>query len=446
MITKQRCQRIVDQAVTYARGKADGVEVTISGSNIATSRFACNGMTQNQCPDQVTLSVRVLKNGRQSRQNTDNVSASGIISVVDKAINAALKLEKDPQLLSLPEPAQSIQVQRYHAPTARLSALRRADAVAAMIDTAKQANLEAAGVYASGMWFTAIGNSNGLFQYHEESSVEGSITAVAADSTGWAKAHSTDIKGFSAQALARQAVDAAIRSANPRDIPAGRYTVILPPTAVLDLLCFLWHDFSGTSHTDKLSSLLNKMGQTVFGKNITIMDDAYHPLQAGAPFDGEGLARSAITLVENGVLKNLVHGRRSAAKFGTAPTGHGLPEPNGEGEAPMNLVVAGGNTSLEEMIRTTERGILLSRVWYVRPVDPETVLLTGMSRDGTFLVEGGEIAYGVKNLRFNVSVHELLRNVLQLGPPVRAAGEEGIPAVVPAMKVADFNFTSTTKF
>jgi PmbA protein len=222
--------------------------------------------------------------------------------------------------------------------------------------------------------------------------------------------------------------------------------VILPPSAVLDLVAFLWYDFAATSHKDKLSSLVGKVGQKVFGKNITVRDDFSHPLQAGPPFDGEGMPRQAVNLIEKGVVKNLVYGRRSAKHFKVESTGHGLAEPSPMGEIPTNIVLEGGNSSLAEMVATTDYGVLLSRVWYVRVVDPTSVLLTGMTRDGTFLIENGKIVKGVKNLRFNVSVIELLNNVLALGPAVRAAGEEGDPNVVPAMKVANFHFTSTTKF
>jgi predicted Zn-dependent protease len=150
--------------------------------------------------------------------------------------------------------------------------------------------------------------------------------------------------------------------------------------------------------------------------------------------------------VENGVVENLVHGRQSAARFGTAPTGHAMMQPSAYGEMPTNLVVEGGDSNVDKMIAGLDRGVLVSRVWYVRVVDPETVLLTGMTRDGTFYIENGKIAYPIKNFRFNVSIHELLNNVLALGPAVRTAGEESDPHVVPAMLVDNFNFTEVTKF
>jgi predicted Zn-dependent protease len=368
---------------------------------------------------------------------------------VDHAIASVLLLEKEPDFLSLPDPADGsayCPVKRFDKETAYLSPDTRAANAKTIIEEAKANQLRSAGVYASGSWFIAIGNSRGLFVYHHESSAECSVTMEGQDSSGWGKAQSIRARRIDPFSLAHKAAQAAKLSATPIEISPGKYTVILPPSAVLDLLCFLWYDFSATSHKDKLSSLLGKVGTQVFGHNITIADDCSHALQAGQPFDGEGMPRKTVTLVERGVLKNLVYGRKSAKHFAIEPSGHGLPEPSPQGELAQNIVVAGGETSMDEMIESTDHGILLSRVWYVRLVDPASVLLTGMTRDGTFLIERGKISRGLINLRFNVSVLDLLNSVVQLGPSARTAGEEGAPSVVPAMKVTDFNFTSTTKF
>jgi predicted Zn-dependent protease len=188
------------------------------------------------------------------------------------------------------------------------------------------------------------------------------------------------------------------------------------------------------------------MDQRILGENISLHDDAYHPLQSGAPFDGEGIPRQKILLVDKGVPKNLVYSRAAAKKMKAKPTGHGFSLPNEMGEAPTNLVFSGGNSSLEEMVSSTERGILVTRVWYIRDVDPYDKVLTGMTRDGTFLVQDGRIAGGLRNFRFNQSILELLSNVELLGPAVRAAGEESFDMVVPPMKVRNFHFSEVTKF
>jgi predicted Zn-dependent protease len=188
------------------------------------------------------------------------------------------------------------------------------------------------------------------------------------------------------------------------------------------------------------------MGKQLFGQNITITDDAYHPLQQGAPFDGEGFPRQKVLLVDRGTPRNLVYSRAAAKAAGKQPTGHGFALPNEYGEAPMNLVFTGGNSSVEKMVASTERGLLVTRLWYIREVDPYEKVMTGMTRDGLFLVENGRVTGAVRNFRFNQSLIEMLNNVELLGPAVRATGEEAFEMVVPAMKVRKFHFSEVTKF
>jgi PmbA protein len=215
---------------------------------------------------------------------------------------------------------------------------------------------------------------------------------------------------------------------------------------VLDLVGSIFYDFAGTAILDKRSCLNERLGKKIFGDNITLWDDVYHPLQIGAPWDGEGLPRQKVLLVDRGVPKNLVYSRATAKKMKTKPTGHGFTLPNEFGEAPMNLVFSGGDKSVDDMIRSTERGVLVTRLWYIREVDPYEKVLTGMTRDGTFLIENGRVAGGIRNFRFNQSVIEALANVEMLGPAVRAAGEESFEMVVPAMKINNFHFSEVTKF
>jgi len=266
------------------------------------------------------------------------------------------------------------------------------------------------------------------------------------NSSGWAKANSPDIADIAPDALAESASQKAIASRAPRELAPGHYTVILEPAAALDVVGFLFYDFSATAVRDQRSCLTERLGKQVMGQNITLWDDVCHPLQLGAPFDGEGLPRQKVLLVERGVPRNLVYSRAAAKKMNVQATGHGLSLPNEWGEAPMNLVFGGGTASLQEMISSTDSGILVTRLWYIREVDPYEKILTGMTRDGTFLVEGGRVVAGVRNFRFNQSVLEMLSNVEMLGPAVRASGEEAFEMVVPAMKVRGFHFTEVTKF
>src|SRR5262249_26951892 len=217
-------------------------------------------------------------------------------------------------------------------------------------------------------------------------------------------------------------------------------------------------DFGGLAILDQRSFLSNRIGTKLFGENISIWDDVAHPLQSGSPFDGEGVQRNKLQLVENGVIKSLAFARSTAEKMKKSehakkvgpiePTGHGFPIPNEIGEAPMNIVFATPRDpkTIEQMVAATERGILVTRLWYIREVDPYEKILTGMSRDRTFLVENGKVVCGVRNLRFNQSLIDMLSNVEEMSEPVRTSGEESFDMVVPAMKVRDFNFTDVTKF
>jgi predicted Zn-dependent protease len=289
-------------------------------------------------------------------------------------------------------------------------------------------------------------NSRGVEAWYRETMARFSITAMAEDSSGWAKGSACDCRALAPAALAREAARKAAASARPRVAPAGRYTVVLEPAAVLDLAGQMFMDFSATALRDGRSFLNDRLGKKLFGANVTIHDDVRHPLQAGAPFDAEGVPRSTLALVANGVVRDIAYSRQAAAMAGVEPTGHGFPVPNEVGEAPVNVVIAGGTTPLEEMVRSTARGILVTRLWYIREVDPYQKICTGMTRDGTFLIEAGEVAGGVRNFRFNQGLIEMLSNVEALSPAVRASGEEAMDMVVPAMKVTDFNFTEVTRF
>ncbi len=449
MNQEERARAIIDVALAHAKGKVDDIEITVSSSNEATSRFAVNNMTQNQSPEYERVAVRVLVDGKQTRLTSDIGPPQDIVALVDKTIYAAKLLESEDDLLRLaPAPASNLYqaVNRFDEKTAAFSPQDRADIVRQIIHTAQKHNVEAAGTCVSGERSTAIGNSQNLFAFYRESAAEISITMTAPNSSGWVKENAVSMNDLNPEALAEKASEKAIKSKDPIDLEPGHYAVILEPSAVLDLLCFLWYDFSATSHIDKLSCLLDKQGQAVFGKAVTITDNCAHPLQSGEPFDGEGQPRQKVTLVSNGNFENMILGRKSAHQLGLPATGHGLPQPDGYGEYATNIVVSGGNTSLNDMIANSERAIYLTRVWYVREVDPRTKLLTGVTQDGTFLVEKGAIKTGIKNMRFNVSLIELLNNIIALGPAVRAAGEEGSPAVVPAMQIGDFNFTERSLF
>ena len=425
---------------------ADETEVHIDFVADALTRFANNTIHQNVAEQTLSVSVRTVFDGRTARASTNKTDDESLRRAVAASATLARSQPKNPDLLPMPGPQTYPKVNRYFPETAGATPKERAVAVARVTELAEQNKQTAAGIFSTGAAVMAMANSKGLFASYRQSRAEFSITIMEQDSSGWAKASAPDRGQIDTEQLAQRASEKAAASRHPKEVEPGRWTVILEPAAVLDLVGFLFYDFAGTAVLDQRSCFTNRIGKQVMGENVSIHDDVTHKLQSGPPFDGEGMPRQTVLLVERGVPRHLVYARATAKKMKTRPTGHGLPLPNQDGEAPFNLVFAGGNTSLETMVATTDRGILLTRLWYIREVDPYEKILTGMTRDGTFLVENGKISSGIRNFRFNQNILEMLSNVGQMSPAVRAAGEESFDMVVPAMKVNDFNFTEVTKF
>jgi PmbA protein len=447
LLSPARCESIFDQVTDAARQMGvDDVETLMAAGSSALTRFANNAIHQNVADRSGYLSVRVLMDGRTARASTNILDEESIRRVVEEAVAITRLQEPDAGLLPLAEPEPAAETDRWFHSTARVTPSERAQAVAEAIDIVASAGQTAAGIYSTAEAVLAILNSRGLFAYHPETMAHFSITAMAADSSGWAKSSACYHEDLDPAALARSASLKAALSARPVELPPGDYTVVLEPAAVLDLAGQMFGDFSATAIQDGRSFLRDRLGEKLFGENVTIRDDVYHPLQAGAPFDGEGVTRQKLALVENGVVREVAYCRQAAHQALTKPTGHGFPLPNEFGEAPLNIVIEGGQTPLEEMIASTGRGILVTRLWYIREVDPYEKIMTGMTRDGTLLIDGGRVAAGVRNLRFNQSLIEMLSKVESLSPAVRASGEEAMDMVVPAMKVRDFHFNEVTRF
>ena len=440
---------------------ADEVEVLFYGGKSALTRFANNTIHQNVAEENYGVSVRTAFGQRTARATTNKLDDESLKRVVRASEDLAKVQHSDPDLLPLPdagEGARATQSSRHFAQTAAITPEQRAETVKKIVSIAEKHRLTTAGIFSNSESVEGIFSSRGLEDWHTQTSSEISITMLAADSSGWQKANSPDVANLGAANLAEIAASKALQSAKPREMPAGKYTVILEPAAVLDMVGFMFYDFGGMAVLDQRSFLNQRVGAQIFGKNVNIWDDAAHPLQSGSPFDGEGVRRQRVQLVESGVVKRLVYARATAEKMKQsehkekvgpiAATGHGFPLPNEMGEAPMNIVFGGAENpqTIDQMIASTERGVLVTRLWYIREVDPYEKILTGMTRDGTFCVEDGRVRHGVFNFRFNESLIHMLSNVAAMGTPVRASGEESFDMVVPAMKVGGFNFTEVTKY
>jgi PmbA protein len=425
---------------------ADETEVQLDETIDALTRFANNAIHQNVAEHGITVSVRTVVDGRTARATTNRLDEDSLRKAVESSLQLAHSQPKNPNLLRMPGTQHYRIVNRFSRQTAVLSPEARARAVKQAGDLAIRNGQVAAGIFSSGQTQLAIGNSRGLFAAHRQTHAEFSITMQDDPAASWAKANSGEVRKIDPQALARRASEKASMAKDAKELAPGKYTVILEPAAVLDLVGFLFYDFAATALEDQRSCLNKRMRKQLFGKNISIVDDVYHPFQLGAPFDGEGMPRQRVSLVEKGVPRNLVYSRASAKKSRKKPTGHGFGLPNEYGEAPMNLVFGGGNSSVEKMVAGTDRGLLVTRVWYIREVDPYEKIMTGMTRDGLFLVENGTVTTAVRNFRFNQSLIELLQNVQEMSPSVRTTAEEAFEMVVPAMKATGFHFTEPTKF
>ena len=426
--------------------EADEIEVEIHLVSDALTRFANNTIHQNVAEQLLHISVCAVVDGRTARASTNKTDPGSLRDVAAAAAQLARNQPTNPDLLPMLGPQKYKKVARFSPATAAATPQSRAREVAKVCRLAEKSRQTAAGILSTGAAQSVLLNSKGLFARYEQTRAEFSVTILEENSSGWAKSTSFDLHAIDPQALAESASRKAAGSRDPLELPPGHYTAILEPAAVLDLLGFLSYDFAGTAVLDKRSCFTGRLGKKLFGDNITLWDDVYHPLQLGEPYDGEGVPRQKVLLIDRGVPKNLVCARATARKMRARPTGHGFALPNEHGEAPMNLVWSGGDKSVDEMVASTERGVLVTRLWYIREVDPYQKILTGMTRDGTFLIENGRVSGGIRNFRFNQSLIDMLANVEMLGPAVRSSGEESFDMVVPAMKVRNFHFSEVTKF
>ena len=392
--------------------------------------------------------MRTVFDGRTARATTNKTDDDSLRRVVAASATLARSQPKHPGLLPMPGQQKYAKVARYFAATAAATPRRpRARRRPSVRSLAAKNGQTAAGIFSTGASAMALANSRGLFAAHRQTRAEFSVTMLDKDSSGWAKANSPDLRQLDPEALAAQRQPkgrSLAQSARSRARPLDRDSRARrrPRSGRLPVLRFRGH---GDARPAFL--LQQAHGQESDGR------EHHPPRRRHAP----AAIRPAVRWRRHAAAesfagrsaacrKNLVYARATAKKMKAKPTGHGLPLPNDDGEAPFNLVFDGGKTSVEEMVASTDRGILVTRLWYIREVDPYEKVLTGMTRDGSFLVENGRIVSGIRNFRFNQGILEMLSNVEQMGPAVRAAGEESFEMVVPAMKVRNFHFTEVTKF
>jgi predicted Zn-dependent protease len=440
-------QKIARDALKYADGSEAEVIATLAEN--AVTRFAENAISQNVSRHSLAITIRVLKGKRTARVSTDSSDEASLRQAFQKAYELVEFQKESPEMLPLPEPKPIRPVAAYETFTAELQARARADAVLKAISVCKKAGMKAAGICSSGWGAVGIANTKGVLASHKDTTATFSVSVQSGDSSGWAESSDRDFLEIDVDKLVGVALEKALMSRNAAGIEPGAYVVVLEPAAVTELLQFMgWFGFAGLSFVEDRSFMAGRLGQQVLGRNITIQDDAFHSMQRGLPFDFEGLPRQSVTLVEKGMAKAVVHDRVTAARAHTETTGHALPQPSVDGPMPLNLVLASGDSSVEEMIASTPRGILVTRFHYTNLVEPIKLVLTGMTRDGTFLIEKGKVKSPLKNLRFTQSVVDALNEVEMISRDQNTMLADWGPGAytAPALKIRRFNFSSGTEF
>jgi predicted Zn-dependent protease len=444
--------RVLEMATAKHGGAAapDEAEASLGGGHMALTRFAENTIHQNVAERGFELSVRVVLGKRTGRATTRRVDDEGVKACVETARSVARLAPEDPELLPCPGPQEYAKVEANDAATAALTPVARAEAVKAVVDACAAKGAKAAGAYRveEGSFGDygeagelALANTRGLFAHHVSTSASFTTTVAKGDVSGWATGDSWRVADLDTARLGAVALEKALAAADPGDVEPGKYTVLLEPAAVAELMWSLAGGFSGQAVDEGRSFLCGRIGGRIGAESVTIVEDFAHPLQRGTPFDGEGTARKRVVLVEKGVQKGLVHDRKTARKLGAEPTGHAPRQPSAWGPYPTSVVFEGGKGGVADLLPKVAKGILVTRFWYTNTVDERQAILTGMTRDGTYQVEGGKIVRAVKNLRFNQNLLDLLGAIEAIGAPQRMMG-----TVVPPLIVRDFNFTSSTKF
>ncbi|MEO8334170.1 MAG: metallopeptidase TldD-related protein [bacterium] len=439
MMSRSEAQAFLERVVKLS--KADTIGAQIGGGYTGNIRFAANRISTSGGVSNSQLVVQSGYGPKHAVVTTGDFSDAGIERAVRQSEAIAKLAPDDPENMPLLPPQQYNDVKAYFDSTANLTPADRAAAAHTALDAAKAAgDLAAAGFIIAGGSYNAIASNTGMYAYFPATSANYQLTVRTSDGTGsgWAAADHPDWSQIDFKAVSDRAIQKARASRNPVAVEPGRYTVILEPQAVGDLVQLLAFSLDARSADEGRSAFSKtgggtKIGEKIVDSKVNIFSDPADPQLLGQPWNGEGLPLNREVWIENGVLKQLAYSRFWAQKKSARPNDGGL------GAVKMT----GGDATTEQMIASTPRGILVTRLWYLRQVDPRTVLYTGLTRDGTFLIEDGKVTKAVKNLRFNESPLFMLNNLEMLGRAERVAGtESGGNVVFPTIKVKDFNFTS----
>jgi len=423
--------------------QADQAEVLIYGGTSALTRFANNYIHQNVQESGLSVRVRAVLGKKIGVAGTDAMTPESLRAVAERAVALARLQQENEDFVSLPGPTPVARVEARLSQTAECSPEQRAAVVSTITSAASRAGLVAAGAFRTGESEIAVMNSLRVWAYHSDATADVNTVVMGETSSGYSERWTLDVDEIDGASIAAEAIDKAQRGASPHALDPGEYDVILEEYAVADILdYFAYLSFGAQAFLEKRSFMSGRIGERVMGENVSIWDDGLSLQGIPAPFDAEGVARRRVDFIERGVAKGVVWDSYHGAMAGEQSTGHALPAGETFGALPGNMFMATGDSTKQEMLASTRRGIWVSRFWYTRPVHPLTVVLTGMTRDGTFLIEDGKIVAPVNNLRFTQSYLDAMSQVEAIGKTSMLMPSFGGCCRVPALKIRGWHFTS----
>ncbi len=443
MLGQERIRTLLREALRHCPPDADG-DIYLTATEQALTRFANNRIHQNVAHQDAIAHVRVAVGKRQGRAVTNNLSEAGLADAVRQATEYARLMPEDPDFPGLPEPLPAQSVAAYDEATAACDADRRAGVVGMVCHKAADLSLDAAGFCRTGATELAVVSTRGADAYHIGSFSGLLITARSDDSAGWSKGGGWRMDGIDGEALADEAIGKAVRGRNPRDLEPGEYPVVLENYAVDDMLEALsFYGMGAQMVQDGRSWMSDLQGQQAMSPLVSIYDDGLDPAGWPVPFDAEGVPRRRVDVVTDGVVQGPVYNTYTAAKAGMGSTGHQRGATGGP--TATNLFVRPGDRTTEELIASVDRGLYITRFYYTRLSHNRGCVMTGMTRDGTFLIENGELTAPVKNLRFTQSYVEALAGCQALSSPAHLnLNEAGVAMHVPAALLGSWRFTGQT--
>ncbi len=428
------------------RSRAERTEVLVHDDAQALTRFNHDVIHQNVASSIVRVAVRAIAGDRIGVASTTALDGASLDAVATRALELAALTRPDPLRAVLPQPsAYAKSANAYATATRDATPDLRARHTSDILRTARDAQVWSAGYVTTSTSGITVANSNGVDASFDQSNAGVNVKMNAPDATGFAEQYVVDASELDAAAVAAVAAKKAIDTRAPRAVDPGDWTVILEPAALGELLAYLTDHFSAQAYHEGSSFLSAGFDTVQLDANVTFVDDATHPLRPGMPFDFEGAPTERVVLVENGAPRNIVTDAYWASRLDRKNTGHALPAPNTGGPEVRHLVVAPGTKPVSQLIAETQRGLLISRFWYIRNVDQRQTIVTGMTRDGTYLIENGALAGGVKNMRFNQNILAAL-GACEFSNQLKRTGGYAYGLLAPAAKIERFTFSSGTEF